>query len=87
MAQTYSVKMTVLSQSGTCNAGHKVGDSWVVDTHSPGGGCFSALAVCFPYVRVLRFGGEFPWSDDKDTCSIACPDAQNPLVFEMKRLR
>ena len=86
MAQTYPVKVTVLSQAGTCNAGHKVGDAWTVEAHSPGGMCLSGLAVCIPYIRVLRFGGVFPWSEDKDACSIACPDAKNPVVFEIRRV-
>ena len=87
MAKSYDVKVTVISQEGECGAGHKVGDSWVIGSMSPGGMCLSALAALFPSTRVLRFGGEFPWSEDKDTATIACPDAENPVVFELRRLR
>jgi uncharacterized repeat protein (TIGR04076 family) len=33
------------------------------------------------------FGGRLPWSEDPDTAIVACPDAENPLVFELRRIR
>jgi len=35
----------------------------------------------------LRYGVEFPWSRDKNVISNACPDADNPVVFEIRRIR
>jgi hypothetical protein len=37
--------------------------------------------------RVLRFGGELPWEEDRDTAHVACPDPLNPLIMELRRIR
>ena len=87
MAERYEVAVKVVSQEGTCNAGHKVGDEWVISRHTPEGICLSAFNALFPNVRVLTFGGIFPWATDPDTSTVACPDAKNPVVFELRRLR
>ncbi len=87
MAETYDVVAKVVSQKGTCGAEHKVGDQWVIGSKTPEGVCLSAFNALFPSLRVLRFGGSFPWSTDPDITTVACPDAQNPVVFELRRLR
>ena len=88
MAGSYPVRITVVSQRGKCEAGHKVGDAWLVEeSKTPGGVCMGAFNVIGPNVRVLRFGGEYPWSQDKDATLAACPDAENPVVFEIRRMR
>jgi len=33
------------------------------------------------------YGGAFPWESDPDVARAACPDADNPVVFELRRLR
>ena len=87
MTKRYDVVAKVISQQGTCVMGHKVGDKWVFSKTSPEGLCLGALHTLFPSLRVLMFGGSLPWSDDSDTCTVACPDAKNPLVLELRRLR
>ena len=87
MAETYDVVAKVISQKGTCGAKHKVGDEWVIGSKTPEGICLSAFNALFPSVRVLRFGGTFPWGTDPDVTTVACPDAANPVVFELKRIR
>ena len=87
MAETYDVIAKVISQKGTCGAEHKVGDQWVIGGKTPEGICLSAFNALFPSLRVLRFGGSFPWSSDPDVATAACPDAQNPVVFELRRVR
>jgi uncharacterized repeat protein (TIGR04076 family) len=47
--------------------------------------CSWAFYTLFPFAEVLQFGGSFPWEDDKDRATIACPDAGNPVVFELRR--
>jgi uncharacterized repeat protein (TIGR04076 family) len=59
----------------------------MVEDKSPAGICLGAFGVIFPYLRTLRFGGEFPWSEDKDATVIACPDSKNPVTFEIRRMR
>ncbi|HJX12215.1 MAG TPA: TIGR04076 family protein [Dehalococcoidales bacterium] len=76
----------VVSQAGTCQAGHGVGDEFVIDQTSPAGLCTWALYTLFPFAEVLQFGGSFPWESGPDKARIACPDPDNPVVFELKRV-
>ncbi len=87
MAETYDVEIKVISQKGDCGAGHKVGDAWTISTETPSGICLAAFHALLPDFRVLRFGGSFPWEQDKDVSHVACPDAFNPVVFELRRKR
>ena len=87
MTERYDVAVRVISQKGTCAAEHKVGDEWVISDKSPEGMCLSAFNALYPSARVLMFGGTFPWQTDPDATTIACPDAENPVVFELRRLR
>ena len=87
MADRYTVKAKVISQKGNCVYGHKVGDEWVISRTTPAGICMSAFNSFFPDLRVLMFGGILPWADDPDAVTVACPDAENPLVFELRRIR
>ena len=86
MAEPQKVRVRVISQKGTCALEHKVGDQWVIDGKTPEGICLSAFDALYPNLRVLRFGGSFPWETDPDLCKVACPDAANPVVFELRRL-
>ena len=87
MAERYDVVAKIVSQKGTCAAEHKVGDEWVIGRKTPEGMCLSAFQALLPNARVLMFGGAFPWETDPDVTTVACPDAENPVVFELKRLR
>ena len=87
MTESYDVAVKVISQKGTCGAEHKVGDEWVIKGKTPEGMCMEAVHTLFPNARVLMFGGSFPWATEPDVATIACPDAQNPVVFELRRLR
>ncbi len=87
MAKKYEVKASVILQKGFCGAGHKVGDEYTVGSTTPGGVCLAAFNALYSAVRVLQYGGTFPWSEDPDTAQVACPDAANPVVFELRRIR
>jgi len=87
MAERYEVLVRVVSQKGTCSQEHKVGDEWVIGRKTPEGICLSAFDALFPSARVLMFGGAFPWETDPDVSTVACPDAKNPVVFKLRRLR
>ena len=87
MSERYEVLARIVSQKGTCAAEHKVGDEWVIGLKTPEGMCLLALNALYPNARVLMFGGALPWETDPDVCTFACPDAENPVVFELKRLR
>jgi uncharacterized repeat protein (TIGR04076 family) len=87
MVERYEVGIKVISQKGTCNYAHKVGEEWVLKTKTPEGICLAAFYSLLPNARVLMFGGSFPWEADHDVTTIACPDAENPVVFELRRVR
>ncbi len=87
MAERYDVSVKVISQKGPCVHEHKVGDEWVFGTKTPEGICLSAFQTILPNARVLMLGGTFPWEPDPDATTVACQDAENPVVFEIRRLR
>ena len=79
------VTAKVISQKGTCVAGHKVGDTFVFGHQTPADMCDAAYHTLHPFVWVLQFDGSFPWEKDKDRATVACPDAENPVIFELER--
>jgi len=87
MAEQYAVIARVLSQKGTCAAGHKAGDEFIVGGKTKAGMCSFAFTGVFPFALVLMFGGSFPWEKDKDKTTVACPDPGNPIIFELRRER
>ena len=74
----------VISQKGTCSAGHKVGDEFAMGQTTPSGMCSWAFYALFPFAEVLEFGGSFPWEEDPHKTAVACPDPANPVVFELR---
>ena len=76
----------VISQKGRCEAGHKVGDEFVIGQTASAGIWSWALYTLFPCAEVLQFGGSFPWEKDSDKARVACPDPDNPVVFELRRV-
>ncbi len=81
----YDVIARVISQKGTCAAGHKVGDEFVIGQKTPPAFCSWAFHTLFPFAQVLQFGGSFPWEDDPNRATVACPDLGNAVVFELSR--
>jgi len=88
MDKVYKVIATVQSVKGHCGFGHQVGDQVVFDGETVQGRvCLSALYSFLPKVFAMRYGADFPWLEDKDVATHACPDAFNPVVFELKRIK
>jgi uncharacterized repeat protein (TIGR04076 family) len=76
----------VISQKGTCDAGHKVGDEVVFKEDGVEGKiCIHALYSILPKVFAMMFDSQFPWLKDPNVSTSACPDAYNPLIFEISR--
>ena len=76
----------IISQKGTCEAGHKVGDEFVIGQKTPPGICSWAYYTLFPFAEVLEFGGAFPWETDSTKTTVACPDPVNPVIFELRKV-
>lgn len=83
----YKIKIKVISQKGTCVVGHKVGDEFETSGLTPPGMCLFAFSSLLPSLTPLMFGGQFFWSKDKDVATATCPDGDNPVVFELRRIR
>ncbi len=77
----------VVSQKGKCEAGHHVGDEFVIGQMTPSGMCSWAFHSLFPFAEVLEFGGSFPWEATPDIATVACPDAANQVVFELRLVK
>jgi len=78
----------VVSQTGYCGAGHKVGDEVKFIGHSVEGKvCIHALCSMLSRVYAFRFDATIPWLEDPDRWHCACPDPHNPVVFQLSRLR
>ena len=80
----YDVIARVISQKGTCEAGHGVGDEFIIGQKTPPGICSWAFYTLFTFAEVLQFGGSFPWEKDPKKTYIVCPDPANPVVVELR---
>ena len=90
MAKPHEIVARVVSVGGRCEFGHQVGDEVVFDGETVDGRiCLHALYSFLPKVFAMRYGAEFPWldADRKDVSTHSCPDAHNPVVFEITRIR
>ena len=88
----YYVGIKVVSQTGTCLGGHKVGEEWLMKGKdelwkTPAGICIFAFDAIYSQIQTLMFGGTFPWGYEPDVVRCACPDSYNPVVFELTRLK
>lgn len=78
----------VSSQEGRCAIGHAVGDTVrFTEEGVEGKICIHALYSMMPAVFAMLFDAQFPWLQDPDTKTHACPDAVNPVVFAITRIR
>jgi len=85
--KVYKVVAKVVSQKGICRAGHKVDDEFVLGRECPAGICGWAYCALHGRMTVLAYGGIFPWTEAPDYSTlVACPDANNPVVFKLRRL-
>ena len=80
-----NIIVEVISQKGTCEAGHRVGDKFTISQQTPPKLCSWAFYTLFPFAEVLQFGGSFPWEKDKNAVTVACPDPDNPVAFKLRR--
>ncbi len=83
---TYRIVARVESQEGTCEAAHREGDEFVIGQLTPPGMCSWAFYTLYPFAQVLEFGGQLPWEPDAGGARVACPDPDNPVVFELRRI-
>lgn len=90
MNMAHEIILKVVEQKGHCVAGHSVGDEIIFnfETNEINGKiCLHALYSVLPKIYAMAYGAEFPWLEDKDVSTHACPDAFNPVVFQVIRKR
>jgi uncharacterized repeat protein (TIGR04076 family) len=84
MPVIHKVVAKVISQTGRCDAGHKVGDEWVFKGRTPGDLCWLALGNMFSQISIMMWGGSFP-VPDPEVLTVICPDRKNAVTFEIRR--
>ena len=77
------VKVKVVFVKGICNAGHKVGQEWVIRRHTPRGLCVSAFHSIFHSLYFLLRGGKLETVPGSGVIRSACPDAWSQVIFEL----
>jgi uncharacterized repeat protein (TIGR04076 family) len=81
------VTAKVTSVKGTCELKHQVGDVVRFTDHAVEGRlCIHAMYSMMPKVFAMMFNADFPWAKNPDVLTHPCPDAANPVVFELTRI-
>jgi uncharacterized repeat protein (TIGR04076 family) len=87
MKKVRAVTARVISQHGICELGHHPGDAATfTEAGVTGRICIHALYSMMPKAFAMLFQARFPWAKDPDVLTHACPDAANPVVFELRRI-
>ena len=83
----WAIECRVISQKGTCALGHHIGNTILITEDGVSGKiCISALYSLLPKAFAMMFNARFPWLEDQCVATHACPDAQNPVMFEIRRV-
>lgn len=79
------IRITLVERRGECpcHRGHKVGDSFDFETER-GKLCPMAAHAAFPYVDILRYGGEPPRAKNGEVL-FCCPDSDVMNVFRIEK--
>lgn len=76
----------VLSVRGHCYWGHYPGQEMEVSCHNTGGMCGFLYHDIFPTIAMLQFGGAYPWGEP-DVVEVECPDRQNVVKVQLRRVK
>jgi len=85
VSRNRKVIATVISQRGTCEVGHQVGDKVsFTEDQVQGMICIHCLYSMIAKVYAIYYGATFPWLQNGQKATHACPDPNNPVVFELE---
>jgi len=79
------VRVVEIRGRGICPLNIEVGDLFHSD-REVGAVCHWAAHTLLPFTTALRFGGNVPWEPEPGLARICCPDPDNSVVFEVRRL-
>lgn len=79
------IKLTLIDKKGVCSChrGHRIGDSFDYDTER-GLICPMVIHTAFPYIDILRYGGEPPRSKSGEI-RFCCPDSDVINIFKIEK--
>ncbi len=80
------IKATVVNIKGACDAGHKVGDEFILTLHTPEGLCVDACVNIIIKLRNMLFKKHEFFKDKNKKIRVNCPDLQNYVEFELERI-
>jgi len=72
---------------GPCDI-HKVGQEFIVEQNHkmPEGFCHWSWNGIQNAVRMLLFGGDYPWSIEKGSAVVCCNDGLRPVIYKLERI-
>ena len=87
MSRRPKIKITLIDkkENGKCHYNHKIGDIFDFDKDR-GKLCPMAMHVAFPFVDILRYGGNVPGGEDENSCKFCCPDTDIINVFKIEKI-
>jgi uncharacterized repeat protein (TIGR04076 family) len=79
--------VTPVSPLGACEL-FREGQEFIVgeDLKMPEGFCTSAWVSIYGNVRLLGFGGDLPWFQEKGVAVNCCIDGLRPVIFKLERI-
>ncbi len=77
----------VVDTKGDCTIGMKVGDEFELSLHKCGDFCGYFYHNIVNWVTMLQFGGTFPVGDNPDLMVWECPNPNNRVKIELRRVK
>ncbi len=77
----YEVRIRLIRNNEPFHAGLKIGDEWEYNYTPPAGMYGFAFNAIFPFAITMVTGGTFPWQQNPNVLTIACPDPEVHNVF------
>ena len=79
------IKISLVDKKGSfvCHRGHQIEDTFDYDTEQ-GSLCPMAMHVAFPYIDILRYGGEPPKAECGEI-RFCCPDSDVINIFKIEK--
>ena len=81
------VPVPISNSFGPCER-HHVGQEFIVeeDHKMPEGFCHWSWYGIQNAVRMLLFGGDYPWSIQKGSAVVCCNDGLRPVIYKLERV-